>query len=99
MIAKAIQTLKPGAQWVLRGNDYSGLEWLDTVQTQPTSDEITAEIARLEQEYIDTEYQRDRIKAYTELNQFEMQFDDSVNGTNTWIEAINTIKAQYPKPV
>jgi len=41
----ALQALKPSAQWVLRGDE---LEWLDTVQTQPTDSEITAEITRLE---------------------------------------------------
>jgi hypothetical protein len=46
MITKtdALISLRPGAQWVLRGND---LEWMDTEQTQPTEAEITAEVARL----------------------------------------------------
>ena len=30
-IASALQALKPGAEWVLRGDQYSGLEWLDSV--------------------------------------------------------------------
>jgi hypothetical protein len=42
--ADALQSLRPRAQWVLRGDD---LEWLDTEQTQPTEAEITAEVARL----------------------------------------------------
>jgi hypothetical protein len=42
--AQALQSLRPGAQWVLRGDD---LEWMDTEQTQPTDAEITAEVARL----------------------------------------------------
>ena len=44
-IANALITLKPNAQWALRGDDYSGLEWLDTEQTKPTLAEIEAEIA------------------------------------------------------
>jgi hypothetical protein len=41
----------------------------------------------------------DRRKAkYDALNQFEMQFDDAVNGTTTWIDAINAVKAEFPKP-
>ncbi len=47
-IPAALQALKPGAQWVLRGSEYSGLEWMDTVQTQPTEAEINAKIAELE---------------------------------------------------
>ena len=34
-IPEALQSLKPGAQWVLRGSDYTGLEWLDSDQ-KPT---------------------------------------------------------------
>jgi len=47
-LAAALQALKPGAQWVLRGSEYSGLEWMDTVQTQPTEAELEAKIAELE---------------------------------------------------
>ena len=39
-----------------------------------------------------------RIDAYRELNQDEMRFDDQVNGTTTWVDAINAIKAAHPKP-
>ena len=35
-IPAALQLLRPGAQWVLRGVDYSGLEWVDKIQTAPT---------------------------------------------------------------
>ena len=46
-IGQALQALKPGAQWTLRGNDYSGLEWLDSGQ-QPTKQEIFDKIAELD---------------------------------------------------
>ena len=46
-IVDALQTLKPGAEWVLRGNDYSGLEWLDSEQ-QPTKTEVADKIAELD---------------------------------------------------
>ena len=44
-ISSALQKLKPGAQWVLRGEDYSGLEWVDEKQTKPTETEINNKIA------------------------------------------------------
>jgi len=47
-IPAALQALTPGAEWVLRGNEYSGLEWLDTNQTQPTESAVTAKIAELD---------------------------------------------------
>ena len=46
-IPHALQELKPGAQWTLDGNDYSGLTWLDSEQ-QPTKTEVTDKIAELD---------------------------------------------------
>ena len=43
--ATALQSLRPGAEWVLRDDD---LEWLDKNQTEPTSTEIAAEITKLQ---------------------------------------------------
>ena len=47
-IPHALQVLKPGAQWVLRGDDYSGLEWLDSSHTKPTETEVTNKLAELD---------------------------------------------------
>ena len=46
-IMDAIQALKPGAECTVRGDTYSGIEWLDKNQTQPTDDEIYAKITEL----------------------------------------------------
>ena len=46
-ITDALQSLKPGSQWVLRGNDLDGLEWLSSEQ-QPTKQEIFDKIAELD---------------------------------------------------
>jgi len=91
----ALQSLRPMAQWVLRGDS---LEWLDTEQTQPTEAEITAEVARLQAEYNTNEYQRQRATAYPSIQeQLDMQYWDSVNGTTTWADAIAAIKEGFPK--
>ena len=47
-ITHALQELKPGAEWVLRGEEYSGLEWLDSSQTKPTETEVTNKITTLD---------------------------------------------------
>mgnify|MGYP000273897935 FL=1 len=47
-IPAALQALKPGAEWVLRGDDWSGLEWLDKKQAAPTEKEVTDKIAELD---------------------------------------------------
>lgn len=48
-IIDAISSLRPGAKWILRGGDISGLEWLDEVQTAPTQVEIDAELLNLQE--------------------------------------------------
>lgn len=54
--AKAIQFIRPNAEFVLRGDE---LEWLDANQTQPTEQEIAdgfiAYQAKLESDQIDAE--------------------------------------------
>ena len=47
-ITDALLELKPGSMWVLNGNNYSNLEWLDKTETKPTEEEINAKIAELE---------------------------------------------------
>jgi len=52
-IVSALQSLKPGAQWVLRGSDLSGLEWVDSANggsagPRPSDSAINNEIIRLD---------------------------------------------------
>ena len=91
---QALHSLKPGAEWALRDDE---LEWLDAVQTEPTSSEIDAERIRLQAEYDSQEYARNRKAEYDQLNQFEMQFDDDRDSTTTWVDTINEIKGRHPK--
>jgi hypothetical protein len=94
--ADALISLRPGAEWSLRGDN---LEWLDQNQTQPTDAEITAEIARLEAEYEAKSYARSRAAEYPSLQeQLDMQYWDAINGTTNWADAIAAIKTKYPKP-
>ena len=47
-ITDALISLKPKAEWVLRGSDYTGLEWLDSSQTKPTETEVNSKISELD---------------------------------------------------
>jgi hypothetical protein len=95
MIAKALTTLCPGAQWILRGDTYDGLEWLDASQTKPTKAEVVAEIARLEAEHIANQYQRDRAAAYPSIaDQLDTLYH---GGYDAWKAEIAAVKNQYPK--
>jgi hypothetical protein len=46
-IPNALQILRPGAQWVLRGDTVEDLEWNDNIQTKPTQEEIDAQLAQM----------------------------------------------------
>ena len=43
----ALLSLRPQAQWAMANEDYNTLQWLDTLQSKPTEQEVNAEIARL----------------------------------------------------
>ena len=94
LIGDAYSSLCPDAEWIVRNKQ---IEWLSPDVTQPTEAEIQAEITRLQTEYDNNQYARDRKARYDSLNQFEMQYDDAVNGTTTWQDAINAIKQEIPK--
>ena len=47
-VAEALVELKPGAKWSCLGNVYSGITWLDSSQTIPTEEQVTAKIAALD---------------------------------------------------
>ena len=88
----AIQSLRPGAEWILRGDE---LEWLDANQTQPTEAEIAAEVARLQAEYEAKEYQRQRAAEYPSFaDQFDLLYH---GGYDAWKAAIDAVKTKYPK--
>jgi hypothetical protein len=48
-IAESLEVLRPGSEWVLSGDDYSKIQWLDEKTSAPTLAEIQAKIAELPQ--------------------------------------------------
>jgi hypothetical protein len=44
-IVKALQDIRPNAEWTLRGDDFNSLEWLDEKQSKPSWKEIEEAIA------------------------------------------------------
>jgi hypothetical protein len=98
-ITHALLSLRPGAKWQINGSDYSRLEWLDSVQSKPTMAQVNAEIARLQKQYDDTEYQRLRAEEYPPVTDY---LDAVVKGDlaqqQAYIDACLAVKAKYPKP-
>ena len=91
----ALQSLRPGAEWVLRGDD---LEWLDQNQTQPSDAEINAEVARLtalEPARIATENRRAAYIAEADPLFFKAQRGEAT--MEEWQAKVADIKARFPK--
>ena len=88
--------LKPNAEWVWTGDEYSGLEWLDQNQTKPTEQEILDKQAELQADYDSKEYQRKRAAEYPSYgDQMDYIYH---NGIDAWkTDMIDPIKAKYPK--
>ena len=99
-IATAITSLANGADFILRGDTYSGLEWLDTVKSKPTQSEVNAELIRLQTEYEAKEYQR--LRQYPSLgDQLDMLWhaidNGTLNKTSDFYTAIKAVKDAHPK--
>ena len=96
MITKmdAILSLRPGSEFVIHDGV---LQWHDTKQTQPTEEEIQAEIVRLQAEYDAKEYQRKRQPEYPDIgDQLDDLFKAGVFSTEMAAK-IQAVKDKYPK--
>ena len=92
----AIASLRPGAEWVLRGDD---LEWLDQTQTEPTEAEIAAELARLIAEHPRKIAQQQRASAYTvEADPLFFKYQAGEVTKEEWLAKREEIRQRYPYP-
>ena len=96
-IPAALQALKPGAQWTLRGTDYSGLTWLDSSQTKPTETEVNSKISSLDS----AEAMRLlRIERDTRIAKTDWRASSDVTLADAWKtyrQALRDITTQTPK--
>ena len=96
-IIKSILKINPTAQVSVSGDDINTITWENGTTPIPVN-EILAKQQELIAEYNSNQYQRDRASAYPSIQeQLDLQYWDKVNGTNKWQEAINAVKAKYPK--
>ena len=49
-IGQALLVLRPGAEWNVTNDVYTGIEWLDKNQTKPTLEEVSTTVTRLNNE-------------------------------------------------
>ena len=89
----AVLSLRPNAGFALNGEE---LTWMDEVQTQPTEDEIQAEIVRLQTEYDNNKYQRDRLQEYPKIAELVVALYDTQDRAEIDKRRAD-VKKKYPK--
>ena len=98
MIDKALASLVPNAEWIVEGDTYDGIQWLDQDKTKPTEEEVTNEVARLNAELVANAYQQKRLAEYPPMADY---LDGIVKGDDTqvqkYIDDCLAVKAKYPK--
>jgi hypothetical protein len=101
-ISDAVDSLRPGANYIMGGDspfDPANLQWYDTVQTRPTNEELTAEMARLTEQWPNQYYRLQRAREYPDFVEY---LDGVVKGDQaqiqSYIDACLAVKTRYPKP-
>jgi len=79
--------------------DGSGIDEWRSSETQPTQAELDKAWSDYQAAEAATKYQRDREPLYASIkDQLDQLYWDKKNGTNKWVEAIDKIKSDNPKP-
>ena len=88
----AVLSLNPNAEITIVDNDE-----INCRNTAPITDtEIDAEVVRLQAEYDNAQYSRDRAVAYPSIeDQLDKIYHD---GIDAWKADIKAVKDEYPKP-
>ena len=92
-IIQSILAINPKAEVVVRENDITQINWLET--TPISKADILAKQKELQTAYDAKAYQRDRAVAYPSMAD---QLDDIYhNGVDAWKATIKAVKDKYPK--
>ena len=96
-IAKAILAINPNAEVTINADDINQIEWLNGT-TPIAKQTILAKQIELQAEYEAKQYQRDRQTQYPSIaDQLDMLYWDKVNGTENWLNSIESVKSRFPK--
>jgi hypothetical protein len=95
-----LTALRPGAAWVLDGDDYSGLTWLDD-SSKPTQAELDAAwpaVAHQRDVERVREARRARYVAETDPMFMKAQRGEDGITLEDWVEAVELIQSELPYP-
>lgn len=81
-------------------NLYQNVKYIkDDIPYDANDSEVAIDMDQVNAWQDPNQYKYDRQQAYASLaEQLDMQYWDRVNGTSTWKEHIDAVKAAHPKP-
>jgi hypothetical protein len=96
-IIRSILAINPNAEVTVNAEDINQITWLNGTTPIPAN-EILAKQVELQAEYEAKQYQRDRKTQYPSIaDQLDMLYWDKVNGTENWLNSIESVKNRFPK--
>lgn len=97
-IAQILTRKFVGAEWILDGDDYTGLTWLSETP-KPTKKELEALWPTVQYEVAYEQVENARAQAYRETSDalfFEYQRGDATEAQ--WLAAVQAVKDAHPYP-
>jgi hypothetical protein len=96
--AAVLAVIRPGAEWLLDGDEYAGLTWLDDSPkpTKKECDEAWAQV-QYDRAYAQVEQQR-RARYQVETDGMFFAAQREGGDLTNWQAAVDAIKAELPYP-
>lgn len=97
-LGDAILAICPNARFIVRDEDVESIEWFSEDIEQPSTDEIMSSLATLREQYLNSEYQRNRANAYPSIgDQLDALFHAGLF-PEEMASKIQAVKDLFPKP-
>ena len=94
---QAIQKLVPDADCII-GETYESIDWTHESRDKPTLAEFDEALKNVKAEYDAQAYSRKREAEYPSSgDQMDMIYKDTKNSTTTHADAVEAVKAKWPK--
>ena len=94
-IGDALSALRPNCEYMLEGENYSGITWLDKNQTLPTEKEVELKLVEIKyQEEVNVYREKRKLEYPDWADQLDQIYH---NGIDAWKADVKAIKDKYPK--
>jgi hypothetical protein len=93
-----LQALRPGEEYLLNGNDYAGLTWLDD-SPKPTKKELDEAWPQVQYDRAYAEVEQARHAAYiTDADPLFFKWQRGAGTEQAWLDSVQAVKDAHPYP-